>query len=245
MALLRGMCAVFVLATAGGALAASARPDLLVTKVAVAQQGRSLHVTTVTRNAGTARAPASRLAFTLGGTRLGARTVRPLPPAGSARRSTWFTIPRSVASGGYFLRVCADARHAVAEADERNNCRTAVRRVWAGDTAAPRFAGLLRATTCLPGPVGGGRSSRYTLSWDAAADEVTPAGDIVYDVFHATKAGGEDFASPTYTTERGATSFTTPLLASDDTHYFVVRARDLAGNRDGNKAERPGVNLCD
>jgi hypothetical protein len=239
------MCAVFVLASAGSALAASARPDLVVTKVAVAQQGRSVHVTTVTRNAGTARAPASRLAFMLGGMRLGARTVRALPPAARARRSTMLTIPPSLASGGYFLRVCSDARHGVAEANERNNCRTAVRRVWAGDTAAPRFAGLLRATTCLPGPVGGGRSSRYTLNWNAAADDVTPAGDIVYDVFHSTKAGGEDLASPTYTTERGATSLTTPLLASDDNHYFVVRARDFAGNRDANEVERLGVNLCD
>ena len=113
------------------------------------------------------------------------------------------------------------------------------------DRTPPTFAGLQRATTCIPGPVGGGtRSSRFALRWDAATDNVTPSSAIVYDVFQATTRGGENFASPTYTTSPGATTFSTPPLPDDKQYYFVVRARDQAGNRDGNTAEQLGTNLC-
>jgi hypothetical protein len=73
---------------------------------------------------------------------------------------------------------------------------------------------------------------------------VTPSAKIVYDIFQATKSGSEDFSSVTYTTRRGATTFTTPPLPADSDFYFVVRARDRAGNRDSNQVEREGVNLC-
>ncbi len=117
-------------------------------------------------------------------------------------------------------------------------------RVASPDRTPPTFAGLKSATTCIPGPIGGGRSASYQLTWDAATDDVTPSTKIVYDVYQATKSGGEDFSSPTYTVRHGATTFATPPLPSDTTFYFVVRARDRAGNRDSNQVERQGVNLC-
>ncbi len=67
---------------------------------------------------------------------------------------------------------------------------------------------------------------------------------IVYDVYRARSPGGESFARPTYVTKPGATTFVTPPLPSSTTYYFVVRARDAAGNRDRNRRERQGVNLC-
>ncbi len=67
---------------------------------------------------------------------------------------------------------------------------------------------------------------------------------IVYDIYQATKSGGEDFSTPTYTVRHGAIAFTTPPLPADQAFYFVVRARDRAGNRDFNQTEREGVNLC-
>jgi hypothetical protein len=112
------------------------------------------------------------------------------------------------------------------------------------DTTPPTFAGLKSATTCIPGPIGEGRTSSYHLTWDAASDNVTPSSKIVYNVYQATTAGGEDFSTPTYTTAPGATSFDTPQLSSAKTFYFVVRARDQAGNEDSNKVEREGQNLC-
>ena len=112
------------------------------------------------------------------------------------------------------------------------------------DTVSPKFAGLKSATTCVPGPIGGGRTTSYHLVWDPASDNRTPSSQIVYDVYQASTAGGEDFSKPTYTTAAGATSFDTPPLPTDKTFYFVVRARDRAGNSDSNKVERQGQNLC-
>jgi hypothetical protein len=112
------------------------------------------------------------------------------------------------------------------------------------DTTPPTFAGVASATTCIPGPIGGGRTTSYHLVWDAATDDKTPSRQIVYDVYQAGTAGGQDFSVPTYTTTAGATSLDTPPLPTDEEFYFVVRARDKAGNRDSNTAERQGHNLC-
>jgi hypothetical protein len=112
------------------------------------------------------------------------------------------------------------------------------------DRRPPRFNGLNSAITCIPGPVGGGRTTTYHLSWDPARDNVTPTRRIVYNVYQATKPGGEDFSKPTYTTQPGVESFDTPPLPTDETFFFVVRARDRAGNEDSNTVEREGQNLC-
>ena len=112
------------------------------------------------------------------------------------------------------------------------------------DDIPPIFAGLTSATTCIPGPIGGGKTASYTLRWDPATDNVSPVKKIVYDVYQAETSGGEDFSAPTYTTPAGATSFATPPLPTDKYFYFVVRARDQAGNRDANTVERAGQNLC-
>ena len=112
------------------------------------------------------------------------------------------------------------------------------------DQTPPTFAGLKSATTCIPGPIGPERTSSYHLSWEAATDNVTPSSKIIYNVYQATTAGGENFSQPTYTTAAGVTSFDTPQLSSVKTFYFVVRARDQVGNEDSNTVERQGQNLC-
>lgn len=119
----------------------------------------------------------------------------------------------------------------------------ALARVASPDRTAPTFAGLESATTCIAGPTGG-QSTSYQLSWAAATDDVTPSTKIAYDIYQATKPDGEDFSSATYTVRHGATTFATPPLPADQAFYFVVRARDRAGNRDSNQVERRGVNLC-
>lgn len=113
-----------------------------------------------------------------------------------------------------------------------------------GDQTAPTFAGLERAFACTPGPQRPRQTTPYTLTWQAAHDDVTPAAALVYDVYFATNAGGEDFSRPTWVTRPGATSFRTPGLPSHGEAYFVVRARDAAGNEDGNAVERKGLDPC-
>jgi hypothetical protein len=97
---------------------------------------------------------------------------------------------------------------------------------------------------CIPGPAGGSVRSSYRLTWQPATDNDTPSAAIVYDVYQATAPGGEDFSRPTHSTAPGATSFVTAELPADSAYYFVVRARDAAGNRVANTVERAGRNLC-
>jgi hypothetical protein len=106
------------------------------------------------------------------------------------------------------------------------------------------FAGIVHAAACTPGPQRPGETSPYTLSWQAAVDNTTPAAEIVYDIYYSTTPGGEDFAHATWTSPPGVTSFRTPGLPSHGEAYFVVRARDSAGNEDGNAHEQPGVDPC-
>jgi len=113
-----------------------------------------------------------------------------------------------------------------------------------GDLVPPNFSGLERAFACTPGPQRPGETTPYTLSWQPASDNTTPTSDIVYDIYYATTAGSEDFAHPTWTTPPGATSFRTPGLLSHGDAYFVVRARDTAGNEDTNTHEQKGVDPC-
>jgi hypothetical protein len=112
------------------------------------------------------------------------------------------------------------------------------------DRKPPAFAGIASATTCIPGPIGSGISSSYHLTWQPAADKVSPSSAIVYEIYQADESGGEDLSTPTYVTAPGATSFDTPPLPSDQTFFFIVRATDEAGNIDSNTVEREGFNLC-
>ncbi|MGH2892375.1 MAG: hypothetical protein ACRDPM_03780, partial [Solirubrobacteraceae bacterium] len=122
----------------------------------------------------------------------------------------------------------------------------------AGDV--PTFAGLVSAVACpSPGQVFPQRAQsfvivpgaiRYTLTWTAATDPVTPSSQIVYDIFAANSPGAENYATPTYTTAPGATSFVTPSAPRGGTQYFVVRARNAAGHEDTNTVERQGVIAC-
>jgi hypothetical protein len=112
------------------------------------------------------------------------------------------------------------------------------------DRVPPTFAGLTRAFACTPGPQRPGQASPYTLSWQPATDNLTPASQIVYQVYYATTPGGEDYAHPTWTTPPGISSFRTPGLPSHSDAYFVVRAQDATGNQDSNTREQKGIDPC-
>lgn len=105
----------------------------------------------------------------------------------------------------------------------------------AQDVTAPAFAGAATATPL---------SQAVRLAWDAATDDVTPAADIVYLVYQAAQSGAQDFGAPVLETPAGATTATVTGLALATEYFFVVRARDAAGNIDSNTAEVSATTLA-
>ncbi len=107
------------------------------------------------------------------------------------------------------------------------------------DVAPPTFPGLKTAKT------GGGGA--VSLSWDAAIDNLTPAAAMTYLVYMSSAAGAEDFTSPALVSGPGATTATVGHLPNaTQARYFVVRARDAAGNVDANTVElsaTPGIDV--
>ncbi len=117
--------------------------------------------------------------------------------------------------------------------DQAGNVDTNVNQVSAqtvSDSTAPTFAGLSTATVQS--------DSTIQLAWSAATDNVSTAGQIVYDIYQAASAGGESYAAPSYTSAPGATGYLVTGLTPNTNYYFVVRARDVAGNRDTNVVEK-------
>jgi len=104
-----------------------------------------------------------------------------------------------------------------------------------GDFTPPVFSGLSTATAAS--------TTEIALSWNPASDNLTPASEIYYLVYISETPGGENFASPTITTNPGVTSHSVTGLNPSSTYYFVVRAVDGHGNRDGNAVERSATTL--
>jgi len=105
----------------------------------------------------------------------------------------------------------------------------------AQDTTAPVFAGLGSVSFLVTGTL--------RLSWSPATDDWTSQNQIRYLIYMATSAGGQNFSSPTFTTDPGATSYDVANLTYGQRYYFVVRARDEAGNVDSNTVENSEVVL--
>lgn len=83
-----------------------------------------------------------------------------------------------------------------------------------------------------------------SLSWEPAIDDVTPQDKIVYLIYQQTepfnfseatnKLSTQNAMEPTYVTEPGATSYIITGLMPSITYYFLIRAKDEAGNIDTN-----------
>ncbi|HEX8795514.1 MAG TPA: fibronectin type III domain-containing protein [Polyangiaceae bacterium] len=101
------------------------------------------------------------------------------------------------------------------------------------DPTPPTFAGVTGVSVQSD-------ARTATFSWMPATDPETPQDEIVYDVFQGPSPGAEDFTAPIATSAAGATSVLATDLTPDSTLYWVVRARDKAGNRDSNTVEVSG-----
>jgi hypothetical protein len=125
---------------------------------------------------------------------------------------------------------------AVAPDDARDENAVELEATPAEDIEPPTFDGATKAKAAGPTSV--------TLSWDAGADDQTPADALIYVAYVAEKdPGTQDFSGPPIAvSEPGATELTVEGLdAADTTYHFVVRARDAAGNSDENTEEIDGT----
>jgi hypothetical protein len=96
------------------------------------------------------------------------------------------------------------------------------------DPKAPSFGGVTSVS-----PV---TATELRVDWDAAVSSSAMADELVYSVYLATKAGGEDFHAPQGTVT-GATSFLLQKLTSGTEYFVVVRAADKAGRQELNVVE--------
>lgn len=97
------------------------------------------------------------------------------------------------------------------------------------DKTAPIFEGLFSATAI---------GTSIKLLWNDAKDNVDAAKYLRYEVYRSTIAGKYDFTKPVFTTAAGITEYTATGLDVSTTYFFTVRARDSAGNLDGNAVEK-------
>ncbi|MHB8694643.1 MAG: CARDB domain-containing protein [Solirubrobacteraceae bacterium] len=203
--------------------------------------GQRFVVRDTTANTGKAPAGASVTAYYLARTakhqrsdvRVGDRPVKRLLAGAHSNGSATVTVPIRTALGSYRIIACADDRNQVKETNEHDNCRatsTPLHVIVPPDTTPPTFGGLGSASATSEGSV--------LLSWSPGVDNRTPAIALVYDVYMASSPGGESYAAPTATTSPGVTSFTVSGLSPATTYYFVVLARDQAGNQSSAKVER-------
>ncbi len=107
--------------------------------------------------------------------------------------------------------------------NEDTNTLTRVARTPEG--VAPSFGGAKQAIAT---------GQNIKLYWFPASDNVSEPANIVYDVYEATEDRQQNFGTPSYSSPPGAISFVVPNLQPNTKYYYVVRARDSAGNRDNN-----------
>ncbi|MCK4926088.1 fibronectin type III domain-containing protein, partial [Candidatus Aerophobetes bacterium] len=94
------------------------------------------------------------------------------------------------------------------------------------DNTAPPAPTSLSATAISGGSI--------QLTWTASSPETDVA---QYNIYRATTSGGQSYTSPTYTVSVGTTSYTDTTVTDGVTYYYVVRARDAAGNIETNTNE--------
>lgn len=167
------------------------------------------------------------------------RRVRARPTLDAPAGGDWHVIVCAGPERGFprRSRSCKAVRHTVKALPARAGKRPRRPAPAPAAPQAPRFLGVtdVGIEDC---DTDNGTVS-FEVGWWPAIDDDTDPDDIVYDVFQSRRPGEEDFSHPTYTSDPGALTVVTPDLPAA-TYYYVVRARDSAGNTDTNVAEVSG-----
>ncbi len=151
-------------------------------------------------------------------------------PSGTFTGETHGVVTGLEANSTYYL-VCR-AKDASGNEDQNKSVRSAK---TLQDSGPPTFGGGTVATKI--------EATSVELNWNAAQDDKSPQKAIVYDVHQADKTGAQDFTKPTLTSPPGATSIKVSGLKGRTQYFWVVRARDEAGNADSNTKEVSATTL--
>lgn len=152
---------------------------------------------------------------------------------GNVRPATGSPWSRGLRTIGVLLVVCGADSGCTSGGDNASDMGAADLAV--GDKTAPRFSGLASATAT--------GTTTVDLQWGAASDDRSAAAQLTYQVFVATASLRQNFATPSFQTAAGATAFQVTGLDLATKYFFVVRARDEAGNVDTNLTERSATTL--
>lgn len=159
-----------------------------------------------------------------------ATITRDVPVAGKTSIMEIFTVPNGANRRFRVEALYQETVHYLDEASANLDGTPITLVLDMQDVSPPTFAGLVAATAVS--------TRRVDLSWNAATDNVTPSSQLTYLIYMATSSGGQDFGTPSFTSMQGATSYSVTGLNPGTTYYFVVRARDSAGNIDSNTVQR-------
>ncbi len=149
------------------------------------------------------------------------------PSFTTAAGATTYTITGLFASTTYYFVVRAKDE---AGNIDNNNREVSTTTQTPSDSTPPTFGGAVTASAAS--------GTEINLSWSAATDDVTASSNIVYLIYMSTTSGGEDFtALPNFTADAGTTAYTVTGLFASTTYYFIIRAKDEAGNVESNTTE--------
>ncbi len=101
------------------------------------------------------------------------------------------------------------------------------------DTTPPSFGGLISVSD-------NGTGDSLTLSWSPAQDA---GGQVEYNIFIAMSAEGFDFGTPN--SKATGSPFVVTGLKGGTEYYFIVRAKDAAGNEETNTELKSGTPTAD
>lgn len=154
------------------------------------------------------------------------------PPTYTIKGATTLTATALTPSTKLFF--VARARDTAGNYDA-NKVELSVTTGSSADVTPPTFGGLVSAA-----PSG---TTTIDLAWGEASDDFSLPSTITYEIFMSTTPGGEDFTKPPAFKLVGTTTFTVTGLKTKTPYFFVVRARDEAGNRDTNTIEKTATTL--
>jgi hypothetical protein len=138
------------------------------------------------------------------------------------------TWTRSVGAGQQLTSTASNAG-SLTDADRRRLQELLGTFTTSSDQTPPTFDGAQSAERAADGAI--------TVAWRAATDDSSPVNAIVYDLFEATTSRAQDLSIPAAVSNPGITQMVIRGLNAAVAHYFIVRARDEAGNRDMNTKE--------